>query len=68
MSGKPKARGDQDSAPAFDKTYVLDENELEELDDASLTTVMRDVTEALRRIELEQERRGIQDDEIDDLD
>jgi hypothetical protein len=37
------------------ETYILDEDTLEELDELSLTGVMRDVTESIRNLEIEQE-------------
>ena len=41
-------------------TIVLDEDELKELDDATLTTVLRDATNSIKQIEIED------DDEAED--
>lgn len=38
------------------ETYVLDDETLEELGDASLTGVMRDVTDTIRRMEIDQQQ------------
>ncbi len=54
------------------ETYVLDDDALEELDEISLTGVMRDVTESIRKLEFEQEREaaalGGEDLENDEFD
>jgi hypothetical protein len=39
-------------------TYVLDDEALQELDDVSLTGVMRDVTESIKKLEFEQQREA----------
>ena len=49
------------------KTYVLDESEIEELDESSMTSVMRDVAESMRRKKLESgdDDTSLDFDEID---
>lgn len=49
-------------------TYVLDEKDIKELDDASLTGVMRGVTDTIKELELEQQRRDqeLMRDELDE--
>lgn len=48
------------------ETYVLDDHDIEELEHASITGVLRDVTDAIEKVETEQ-RRDLPD-EIDDDD
>jgi hypothetical protein len=47
------------------ETYVLDDDEVEELDQMSLTGVLRDVTGAVSQIENESEPAEDEDDELD---
>lgn len=49
---------DEKQAVSARDTYVLDEEALEELDEISLTGVMRDVTESIRKLEIEQSREA----------
>ena len=58
MSEKPKISARE--------TYVLDEDQLKELDEASLTGVMRDVTESIKKLELAQQEQQPTDDDSDD--
>lgn len=50
------------------ETYVLDDDELEELDQLSLTGVMRDVTGAVRQLEEESDETPKKDQGLNSLD
>lgn len=52
------------------ETYVLDDDDIRELDEVSLTGVMRDATNTIKRMQIEQEKADRQagDDEGDELD
>ena len=56
MDGKPKIRPDS--------TYVLDEKDVEELDELTLTTVIRD---ALTIVDQQEEEAEEQAHDLDDL-
>lgn len=48
------------------ETYILDEDQLKELEDASLTGVMRDVTESIKKLEVEDAKQPSSEEDDED--